>query len=168
MSADNQQERLDAYITGFVDGEGSFHVAIQKVKHVKFGYQLVPEFQVSQNLDYVKPLELIKSRLDCGYLKPNHAKNSRDTSYVYLVRNRFDLLNKVIPFFNKNKLFSPKQNDFEKFAFIVREMSCKTHLCERGFIKLLEIAYSMNRSGIYRKQPIESIIEHIESSTTIR
>src|SRR4051794_26226392 len=28
--ADNQQERLDAYIAGFVDGEGSFHVAVQR------------------------------------------------------------------------------------------------------------------------------------------
>src|ERR1043165_9547942 len=28
--ADNQQERLDPYIAGFVDGEGSFHVAVQR------------------------------------------------------------------------------------------------------------------------------------------
>jgi hypothetical protein len=26
---DNQQERLDDYLAGYVDGEGSFHVAIQ-------------------------------------------------------------------------------------------------------------------------------------------
>ena len=51
MRADNQQERLDSYIAGFVDGEGCFHVALQKIEHVRFGYQLVPEFLVSQNLD---------------------------------------------------------------------------------------------------------------------
>ena len=41
MSADNQQERPDVwlgyYIAGFVDGEGSFHVAIQKSRNVKIG-----------------------------------------------------------------------------------------------------------------------------------
>jgi hypothetical protein len=30
IGADNQQERLDAYISGYVDGEGSFHVAVQR------------------------------------------------------------------------------------------------------------------------------------------
>jgi len=80
MSADNQQERLDSYISGYVDGEGSFHVAIQKVKHVRFGYQLLPEFHISQNLDYAKTLSVIQKRLGCGYIKPNHAKSKTDKS----------------------------------------------------------------------------------------
>ena len=33
--AANQQERLDAYIAGFVDGEGSFHVAINRTKSTR-------------------------------------------------------------------------------------------------------------------------------------
>src|SRR3989338_5399028 len=152
MRADNQQERLDSYIAGFVDGEGSFHVAIQKVLHVRFGYQLVPEFQASQNLDYAKTLEVMKVRLECGYIKPNHAKNSRDKSHVYLVRNRDDLLNKVIPFFERNVLLSPKHEDFCKFSSIVKAMHEKLHLEREGFVSLLKIAFSMNRNGIYRKK----------------
>ena len=27
---DNQQERLNDYLAGYVDGEGSFHVAVQR------------------------------------------------------------------------------------------------------------------------------------------
>jgi len=119
MSAGNQQERIDAYIAGFVDGEGSFHVAIQKTLHVKFGYQLIPEFHVSQNFDYANVLNLIRLRLGCGYIKPNHAKDLSDRSHVFVVRNRDDLLCKVIPFFKTNQLYSPKQRDFEKFAYIV-------------------------------------------------
>ena len=49
MSADNQQERLSWYVAGYVDGEGSFHVAIQKSDNVRLGYQVIPEFHVSQN-----------------------------------------------------------------------------------------------------------------------
>src|SRR5215216_3207268 len=30
ITPDNQQERLDDYLAGYVDGEGSFHVAIQR------------------------------------------------------------------------------------------------------------------------------------------
>ena len=48
IGADNQQERLDAYIAGFVDGEGTFHVAIQRNSSARLRLQLVPEFHVSQ------------------------------------------------------------------------------------------------------------------------
>ena len=168
MSADNQQERLDSYISGYVDGEGSFHIAIQKVKHVRFGYQLLPEFHVSQNLDYSKTLFLIKKRLGCGYIKPNHAKSKVDKSWVFVVRNRKDLLTKVIPFFKVNKLLSPKKHDFDKFAQIVRQMEKKVHLTKIGFKRLAKLAFSMNRKGIYRKKDISEIIKNLESSTTIR
>ena len=49
IGADNQQERLDAYLAGFVDGEGTFHVAVQRNPSTRAGLQLVPEFHVSQN-----------------------------------------------------------------------------------------------------------------------
>jgi len=168
MSADNQQERLDSYIAGYVDGEGSFHVAVQKVKHVRFGYQLIPEFHVSQNADYSSVLEIINTRLKCGYIKPNHAKSNKDKSGVFVVRNRNDLRNKILPFFEKNRLLSPKSEDFKKFARIVRAMSAKEHLSKDVFINLLDIAFSMNRNGKYRKLRIDEIKKNLESSTTIR
>src|SRR2546428_2045354 len=69
--ADNQQERLDSYIAGYVDGEGSFSVSVQRNQSCRVGYQLVPEFHVSQNGDRAQVLDLIQHRLDCGYIKPN-------------------------------------------------------------------------------------------------
>ncbi len=66
--ADNQQERLDCYIAGYVDGEGSFSVSVQRNASCRVGYQLVPEFHVSQNADRAQVLELIKARLGCGYI----------------------------------------------------------------------------------------------------
>jgi hypothetical protein len=150
MSAENQQERLDSYIAGYVDGEGSFHVAIQKVAHVKFGYQLLPEFHVSQRSDYAKFLKMIQRKLG-GYIKANHAKSELDKNLVLVVRDRQDLLTKVIPFFEKNLLFSPKQKDFMKFALIIRAMDKKVHFEKKGFVRLLRIALSMNRNGLYRK-----------------
>jgi|SRR3989344_1895040 len=168
MSADNQQERLDPYISGYVDGEGSFHVALQKVAHVKFGYQLVPEFHVSQNYDYANNLSVIQKRLGCGYIKPNHRSSKTDKTWVFVVRNRQDLLTKVIPFFIKNPLLSPKQKDFEKFALIVSAMESKKHYTKQGFLKLLRVAFSMNRGGQYRRQSLTGIIRDLESSTTTR
>ncbi len=50
MDADNPQERLDAkWIVGFVDGEGCFHVAINKIPEMSLGWQVLPEFRVVQH-----------------------------------------------------------------------------------------------------------------------
>src|SRR5262245_32651267 len=120
MSADNQQERLNNYISGFVDGEGSFHIAIQKSPSLTFGYQLLPEFHVSQSIERATVLELIKDVWKCGYIKPNF--RNHDNNLVYVVRNRTHLLQIVIPFFRKYPLLSDKQKDFEKFAYVVEQM----------------------------------------------
>src|SRR5437870_2178941 len=146
----NQQERLDAYIAGYVDGEGSFHVAIQRNPSTKNGWQLVPEFHVSQSAERRQVLDLIMQRLDCGRIQPNH-RRSKDTTLVFVVRDRQDLLTKVIPFFQTQPLLSGKQQEFLTFARVVRAMSEGEHLSEEGFRRLAERAVSMNGGGRYRR-----------------
>jgi LAGLIDADG DNA endonuclease family protein len=142
--ADNQQERLDSYIAGYVDGEGSFSVSVQRNRTCRVGFQLVPEFHVSQNGDRAQVLQLIHERLGCGYIKPN---SKRDRALVFVVRNRDDLLQHVIPFFERNPLLSSKQQDFEKFSCVVRELALGHHRNEAGFRRLLELALFHERSG---------------------
>ena len=146
--ADNQQERLDSYISRYVDGEGSFSVSVQHNSTCRVGYQLVPEFHVSQNGDRAQVLELIRDRLGCGYIKPN---SRRDRALVLVVRNRDDLLTRVIPFFERSPMLSAKQADFNKFARVVRGMALGQHRTAAGFRELLELAISMNGNGRHRK-----------------
>jgi hypothetical protein len=164
MSADNQQERLNYYISGFVDGEGSFHVAIQKVAHVRFKYQLLPEFHVSQSKDRPQVLELIKKVFDCGYMKDNF--RGKDNNLVLVVRNRHDLLNKVIPFFRTYPMLSEKQKDFEVFAYIVESMNAGKHMVYDIFLELLSKAITMNGGGKYRKLKLQEVMNNLESSET--
>jgi hypothetical protein len=146
--ADNQQERLDSYIAGYVDGEGSFSVSVQRNPSCRIGFQLVPEFHVSQNGVRAQVLELMRERFGCGYIKPN---SRRDRALVFVVRKRGDLLDRVIPFFERNPLLSSKQTDFEKFAWIVRAQEHGHHRSEAGFRRLLDAALSMNGAGRFRK-----------------
>ena len=145
----NQQERLDAYIAGYVDGEGSFHVAVQRNPSTRVGWQLVPEFHVSQNAERRQVLDLIKLRLGCGRIQENHRRNG-DTCLVFVVRNRDDLLSKVIPFFEAQPLLSSKQQEFETFTRIVRAMKAGEHLTAKGFEALRAVALAMNGGGRYR------------------
>src|SRR5438270_5144059 len=131
----NQQERLDAYIAGYVDGEGSFHVAINRNPSTRVGWQLVPEFHVTQVPGRRQVLDLIKLRLNCGRIQENHRTKKNDTTLVLVVRKRTDLLTKVIPFFESQPLLSSKQEDFLTFAAIVRAMARGEHLEHQGFAR---------------------------------
>ena len=165
QGAENQQERLDGYIAGYVDGEGSFSVTVNRNSTSKLKFQLVPEFHVSQNGDRREVLDLIKRRLDCGYIKRNGRK---DRAMVFVVRRRQDLLAKVIPFFEHSPLISSKQRDFETFARVVRAMALGEHLEQLGFVRILELGLSMNGNGRFRQVRWRSLIGHPESSETVR
>jgi hypothetical protein len=160
-SAVNQQERLDPYIAGFVDGEGSFHVAVQRHPTTRMGWQLVPEFNVSQDVTRAEVLHLIRERLGCGFIRENH-RGSHDTTLVFVVRRRADLLTKVIPFFERQPLISGKHREFVTLAAIVKAMAAGVHLEATGFTRLKDLALTMNGGGRYRR------VHRPESSETIR
>jgi hypothetical protein len=144
---DNQQERLNDYLSGYVDGEGSFHVAVQRNPSTRFGWQLVPEFHVSQNPDRTSVLSLLRSQLGCGRVQRNAGEGKRDKSLVLVVRKRADLLTKVIPFFEQYPILSEKRLEFETFAHVVRAMDRREHLTQEGFDRLLQLAVRMNGGG---------------------
>ena len=170
--ADNQQERLETgighYLAGFADGEGCFHIAIQRRKDLPLGWQLIPEFHVSQHSEKPFLLQKFEQHLGCGYIKANHPKSTRDKTNVYVVRNKRDLIEKVIPFFNSYPILSEKKRDFEKFKRILEEMERKEHLKKEGFERLVKLAFSMYGNGRYRRYHPDEILKTLESSETVR
>ena len=170
MGADNQQERPDAglcqYIAGFVDGEGSFHIAVQRSRFTRVGLQVIPEFHVSQNRERASILRLIQETLGCGYIKTNHPGNARDRTVVLVVRNRRDLTERVVPFFEQFPLRSTKQREFQTFAAIVRSMERGEHLTKAGITRILQQAFAMN-FGRYRKHRLQDHLNVVDSSETV-
>ena len=150
LGADNQQERLKTigWIVGFVDGEGCFTVSIFKNPRAqrKLGWQVFPEFVVSQGEKSLKTLEIIKNYFKCGYIIKNKRKdNHHEDMYKFCVRSLQDLNIKIIPFFIKNKLKSAKQKDFLIFRRILKKINRKEHLNRKGLKKIASTALLMNR-----------------------
>jgi len=113
-------------------------------------------------------LEEIKNYLTCGHVKNNDAAGKRDKTMVYVVRDRQDLLRKIIPFFEQSPLRTEKRNDFKVFKSIVLMLERNQHQDLEGFKEIVELAYSMNAGGRYRKRDKEAILESLTSSETIR
>src|SRR3990167_633993 len=106
-STDNQQERLKlaGWIVGFTDGEGTFSVSKIKNPTTKSGYQIFPEFVITQGAKSKSCLEEIQKYFGCGKIYINKRyDNHREHLYRYCVRARKDLVKKIIPFFKENHL----------------------------------------------------------------
>ena len=148
MSADNQQERLkiESWILGFTDGEGCFSVSFIKNKTTKTGWQIFPEFVITQGSKSLSVLEMIKNHFGCGRLFINKRyDNHREHLYRYCVRSLKDLEQIIIPFFKRNILKTSKNNDFRIFSEIVKMMSKGIHLDKRGMEKIARLIEQMNR-----------------------
>jgi hypothetical protein len=62
----------EEWITGFVDGEGCFHVGIATHKEMTAGLQVLPEFTVVQHKRDVRVLHSLKEFFGCGVVRVNH------------------------------------------------------------------------------------------------
>ena len=147
INADNQQERLKmiGWIVGYVDGEGCFSVSLFRNKTTKFGWQVFPEFVVTQGEKSKKSLEILKNFFSCGksYVNKRHDDHNENI-YRYCVRSRKNLTEVIIPFFQNNRLKTAKQEDFEIFARIIQMMNENVHLKEKGLTKIAKLIEKMN------------------------
>ncbi len=129
------------WISGFVDGEGTFYVGINKQPTMKTGYQVLPEFRIVQHKRDIQLLHSIKDYFGTGVVRVNHADR-----YELRVRNLNMLATKIIPFFENYELHTQKKHDFTKFAKIIKMITLNQHLTKEGIIKIIEIASRMNRA----------------------
>lgn len=153
MGADNQQERLDdRWIVGFTDGEGCFHVALNKLPKMTLGWQVLPEFRIVQHQRDETVLQGIKSFFGFGDICRNHGDRKE-----FRVRG-LDNLNKLVQFFKKYPLQTSKKRSFELFSEVIELMNKRQHLTREGLRNIANLASQMNRK----------VKRHLESPETIR
>jgi hypothetical protein len=141
-SADNQQERFKfiGWIIGFVDGEGCFSLSIFKNRTSKCGFQVMPEFVITQGEKSLNSLIRIQDFFGCGHIYVNRRyDNHKENIYRYCVRNFNDLDDKIIPFFHKNQLLTAKINDFNTFCKVVSLIKERKHLTIEGINYIKEL-----------------------------
>ena len=138
-SADNQQERLyqAGWIVGFVDGEGCFSISIFRNSKTKFGWQIMPEFVITQGERSLNVLKEIQTFFKCGRIYINRRyDNHREHIYRFCVRKMEDLIQIIIPFFRKYHLKTAKQANFLKFIEVVLLMQAQEHYSFAGIQKI--------------------------------
>ena len=145
---DNQQERLKTigWIVGYVDGEGCFSVSMFRNKSTRYGWQVFPEFVITQGEKSLNSLKMIQNFFGCGRIFINRRyDNHKENLYRYCVRSIKDLNGKIIPFFKENRLKTEKKKDFEMFVEIMELMFKQEHFSLKGLKKIANLIQRMNR-----------------------
>ena len=130
------------FITGLVDGEGSFTIKIVPNKKLKLGYQIQPIFQLNMHIRDSNLLLLMKKFYgDRGFIY----ENSKLNTVEYRLAKFEDLLNIVIPHFNNYPLQTSKLIDYELWKECLILMAKKEHLTDLGLEKIISIKGAINR-----------------------
>lgn len=159
---------LNYFIAGFVDGEGSFSVAILKHPTKEKTWIINPCFQVYQHQKHRYALELCKEVFGAGTV---YRKSGIHPVLNFSIDSTRNIIEKVIPFFDRYPLLT-KREAYAKFRDIVISMERGEHRTPAGFERLVRIAYSMNQQGKGRRRTLEEILGLpavvSESSETLR
>ena len=131
------------WVVGFVDGEGCFHIGINQNRTMKLEIQVLPEFTVVQHEVDQHVLYALKTYFRCGVVRTNHG-----TKLCYRVRGHQNLLQRIIPFFEKHQLKTRKRIDFAKFRKVVLLMEKGEHLTPEGLEKIHQIKRTMNSTKL--------------------
>lgn len=127
-----------------MDGEGCFYIKVKKDKKIP---QVLLAFSISQHSRDANLLNIIKNYLGCGVIEN---VSTRPNSVNFVVYKFNDILDKIIPFFEKNHLFGVKLLDFQDFcraAFLKKD---KIHLTEQDVNLILKIKNGMNRQRKFK------------------
>jgi len=151
---------MSSYITGFVDGEGSFLVSFSRREKMRTGIEVRPAFTVSQHKRNKDILLTIQRYFGCGTIR----FNSCDETWKYEVRSLKEILGRIIPHFEQYPLQTSKRLDFARFKQICQMMNQDYHRLAESLPKIIEIAYGMNNLGARRqdKRSLLSIVSKMK------
>lgn len=159
-------DQLGSYLAGFTDGEGSFNVSFRRRRDYAMPWKVSLCFNVSQRDKTV--LVLFARYLKCGTMRTR-----KDGVWYYEVNNHTDIVENVIPFFERFGFHSvKKQRDFAKFRQLARLIQTGKHRTPEGINEILMIRRDMNDGGAKRRKYSDRAIvvgfQVRESSETTR
>lgn len=137
---------LDPYwISGFLQAEGCFHISFTKTSS-KLRVNVQPSFSVTQPKKSSEILEHLKDFFKCGSIRNSQKDNCRR----YEVRSIADLVNKILPHFQKHKLLFRKEKDFKLFKEICLLIHKNHHKNRESLVIIIEKAYMLNYGGRHK------------------
>lgn len=138
------------YLVGLTDGEGCFHVNMANFSTYKSGVRVQLHFYIKMQEKDRPLLEKVKNTLGCGEVYFQKEKRTNHCQcYRYTVSSNKEIVDKIVPFFQKYPLQSvSKLESFKAFVKISHLVHKGEHLTKKGIIKIRLLKSLMNKKTI--------------------
>jgi LAGLIDADG endonuclease/Cytochrome C and Quinol oxidase polypeptide I len=143
----------DAWLSGFIDADGSFsvqHTKKENAKKRKISCRLRIEQRMidpSSNNSYFYILNKIAIFLLCNLL--TREQNATGNIYYTLTASSLESLKVIIDYFNKYPLYSSKYLDYKDWEIVAKLRLNNEHYTEDGISKVDLAKNSMNNTRTY-------------------
>ena len=128
------------YVSGLAEGEGCFCVSFALRAKLRTGVEVRPSFALSLNERDLALLQDLQAFFGCGWIR----RSRGDRTFKYEVRSTADLLESIVPHFERFPLVGVKGESFRAFARVCRMIEQGDHLRRDGLRQIIEAAYEMN------------------------
>ena len=136
-----QPPQLSPYwVTGFADAESSFSIKVSKKSSLKSGWNVVPDFKIEIHSRDIIILRKLHSFFGIGIV---YERQDRNMSY-YTVQSLRDIINVIIPHFDKYPLITQKKADYLLFKQAVNLLNLKARSDIEGIRQIIGIKASIN------------------------
>ena len=154
------------WISGFVSGDSTFCVSIEKSSENKVGHRVRLIFGTCL---HIRDRELLIgianyfNILNNNLMKSKYIYDSatRETSLLQ-IKNNSDIINKIIPFFNQFPILGVKSLDFSDFKKVAELMKNKEHLTDSGLSEIIKIVQQMNLDRNNSTSSLQAIVTRKE------
>jgi LAGLIDADG endonuclease len=128
------------YVTGLTDGEGCFCISLAIRAKLRTGLEVRPSFSLSLNEKDLGLLEDLQAFFGCGWIR----ESKSDRTFKYEARSIGDLINRILPHFERFPLRGDKARSCAGFFRVCQVIEQGDHLQCEGLREIVDIAYQMN------------------------
>lgn len=128
------------WLAGFVSGDGHFCVNVFKSSGHRLNYSVILNFSISQHSRDAELMKSLAKHFGCGIYYPRYNRNVGE----FQVRTFSDILEYIIPFFEKYPIVGVKYLDYLDFCRIAKLMKESKHLTKDGLEEIRIIKAGMN------------------------
>ena len=126
-----------SFVSGLIDGEGSFAVNIRKNSKSRLGWSVEPTFRIRLHLKDEKLLKLVQAFFGVGLMH-------KGLDYVNFNVASLKEISNIISHLDKYPLITQKQADYLLFREVIIMMLNKEHLTPEGLDKIVGLKASLN------------------------
>ena len=127
------------WLAGFTSGEGCYQIYVSKSNTHLLVFQVKLIFTITQHSRDKQLMSSFIKYLKCGSV------NLRENVCDYRVQKLEDIVNKIIPFFNKYPILGVKALNFQDWCRVAELMKQQKHLTPDGLEQIRKIKAQMNK-----------------------